>query len=490
MKKILIIRFSSLGDIFLTYPVYRNIKQNERNYHITVLTKKQFAQIVKLNKYVDEVIEFENIYKTIIKINNANFDILIDLHSNLRSFIISLFSNIKKKIRYKKDSIYRRIFVNFKYISPRLEKHTIDRYLDTLKHLSIKRIDPYLYMDDIEEKEEIALKEKRILIAQTAFLGDSMLILPLIKILKKGNNHITLLTRAENAKLFDIKEIDSIIEDNKKNSSFYKEFLKLLKIIKTQNFDIAIVPHRSFRSAVLIFLSKIPVRIGFKTGLHSFLYNHRVPFNWNMHEVERNAMLLSALNIYQKPDFPELKTQNNEITEFLKSFKVKIAINPSSVWETKRWPKEYFSILIENLYKKYKEKIIIIGSKKEIEYNKSVTEKLNSESYLDLTGKTDLKELISIIKSLNLFITNDSGPMHIATACDIPIIAIFGPTTRHLGFFPYSKKAIVIEETLSCRPCKLHGSHKCPRKHFLCMKLITPDRVLKEAEKILKYQYE
>ena len=96
---------------------------------------------------------------------------------------------------------------------------------------------------------------------------------------------------------------------------------------------------------------------------------------------------------------------------------------------------------------------------------------------MNWAGETSLKELIAAISRCSVFLTNDSGPMHVAVASGIPTVAIFGPTTRELGFFPYGKGHTVIEKNLECRPCGLHGAKECPLGHFQCMRQITPDEV-------------
>jgi heptosyltransferase-2 len=107
---------------------------------------------------------------------------------------------------------------------------------------------------------------------------------------------------------------------------------------------------------------------------------------------------------------------------------------------------------------------------------------------LNLCGKTSLRFLPALIKQCRLFITNDSGPMHIAVAVHVPTIAIFGPTVKELGFFPYGSAHRVMEVELACRPCGLHGGKTCPRIHFECMKKITVDAVVKEANEMLELQ--
>lgn len=102
---------------------------------------------------------------------------------------------------------------------------------------------------------------------------------------------------------------------------------------------------------------------------------------------------------------------------------------------------------------------------------------LMKEKAINWVSQTNLKELIAAISRCQAFLTNDSGPMHIAVATRVPTVAIFGPTTRELGFFPYGSGHRVIEKPLSCRPCSLHGANTCPLGHFECMKTIGPDEV-------------
>ncbi len=489
--KILVIRFSSLGDILLTFPVYKALKKEFPESKISVLTKPQFSQIFSSNKYIDEVITFKGIKKTVKEINESDFDLIIDLHSNLRSHIISFLSSCPIKIRYKKDSFYRRIFVNWKIITPSLQKHTVERYMECLKQIGVHHCEHDLYLDDIKKQE--SEKEKNtfsFLLLQTAFLGDSLLSLPLAKAIKQRfpESKLTVLIRPENVQIFSkVKEIDEVIIDNKKTASKMSEFTRLIKEFKKRKFDAAIIPHRSFRSALLAKLAGIPKRIGFKFGLWSFLFTDAQPFSWPMHDVERNMLLLSPLKALTYPSFPDIPFKG-EIPQDVKELPIKIGINPSSVWKTKRWPVEYFTSLIKKIYETLKVPCIITGSQKEIQYNAQIEKSLPLGYCINLTGKTDLSSLVSLISQCNIFITNDSGPMHIAAALKIPTLAIFGPTTKELGFFPYSPKAQVIEQQLACRPCRLHGSNNCPRKHFLCMKLITPDIVFDKVLKIVKYK--
>jgi heptosyltransferase-2 len=176
--------------------------------------------------------------------------------------------------------------------------------------------------------------------------------------------------------------------------------------------------------------------------------------------------------------------QAGTLARFAPDEKILIGINAGSAWFTKRWPKERWAGLIKKLAFTHRSRIMMVGGPGEAAWNNEIARLAGSENCLDLTGKTDISELIGLIAGLKLFITNDSGPMHIAAALGVPVAAVFGPTTKELGFFPYGEKTEVIETGLKCRPCALHGSNECPRGHFLCMKLITADKVFDAAERL------
>jgi heptosyltransferase-2 len=153
-----------------------------------------------------------------------------------------------------------------------------------------------------------------------------------------------------------------------------------------------------------------------------------------------------------------------------------VVIAPGSKWVTKRWPVDYYNSLIEKLTAR-PISIVLVGD----EQDRKLAIK-PVETVLNLMGRTTLLELAELLRRSDLLISNDSAPIHIASAFDIYILAIFGPTTRDLGFFPYSRNSTVIEHhDLSCRPCGLHGGNRCPKKHFRCMLEITPQRVYEEA---------
>jgi heptosyltransferase-2 len=105
---------------------------------------------------------------------------------------------------------------------------------------------------------------------------------------------------------------------------------------------------------------------------------------------------------------------------------------------------------------------------------------------LDLVGRTDLLTAAAALKRAALFIGNDTGVMHMATALNVPVVAVFGPTTRHFGFFPFRSAAAVLENDLPCRPCSFHGTERCPETHFNCMRMVRAEDAISAAERLLK----
>jgi heptosyltransferase-2 len=207
------------------------------------------------------------------------------------------------------------------------------------------------------------------------------------------------------------------------------------------------------------------------------------------HEVKR---VLSLLKPVEKEEVgiipPVLKLEEPDIEKGRRILRTKgiedgfIAIFPGSKWTTKRWLPEGFAGLI-NLLKKNGFSPVILGSSEEKELCDRIAKETGVKS---LAGETSIEDLISISFHARAIISNDSAPVHIASALDKPVVAIFGPTHPSLGFYPLSKKsAIVQNEELPCRPCSLHGGRSCPEKHFLCMKTISYHQVYSALQSIL-----
>lgn len=333
---------------------------------------------------------------------------------------------------------------------------------------------------------------KKILIIHTAFIGDIILLAPLIHETQKAfeNADIHLLVIPAVSAIYEhdpcVKQM--ILYDKKNKDKGFSGFIKIIGKVKRQDYDLAFIPHRSLRSALLGKLAKIPIRIGFDKSAAPLLMTHRVTYQNNKHEVERNIALLESLldkKIDPEPGLYTSSAQKRKAGQLLQTLeKPVIAIAPGSVWPTKRWPIRYYAALISALTKA-EINVIILGGPRDTELAKTLP---TNSRIRHLVDQLTLLESAEIIRLCSLLITNDSAPLHLASAMGTPVIAIFGPTVPAFGFYPYKVEHKIIQRSLDCRPCGMHGSVKCPIKTHECMKAIKPKMVLEETLNLLKQQ--
>lgn len=498
--KILVVRLSSLGDIVLSSPVYKNIKAAWPNAHITLLVKPQFADVLAGHPDIDEImVAKKGLWGNIRQIRAGHFTHFLDLHATLKSILLGFFSHIPNRVRYDKNSVARRLYVRFRKTSPALEKHTLEKYLEALKewNIPIEYKTPKLGDWAYKNVEESGKKVNKIGIFQTSFIGDSVLTTPLVRKTAKlfPEAKIVVITRPQTEDIFrPMKEVSEIILNEKTGWNKIFGVWKTAKAIRRSGVDILLVPHRSFRSALIAWLSRVPVRIGFTSSEGWFLYTKTVPFSWMIHDAERNLSLLQGIVkekfTAEKLNMRYTTTAEENVARLMKDFnlegKTLVGIHAGSAWPTKCWPMDYFVQLISRLQTELGVQAVLVGGgKKDADLGEKICQ-LSQGHAANLCGKTSLADLMALMQHFKLFITNDSGPMHIATAFDVPTLAIFGPTTRELGFFPYGEGHRVVEvKGLACRPCALHGGKKCPLGHFKCMKDIHADEVFRNAKEML-----
>lgn len=333
------------------------------------------------------------------------------------------------------------------------------------------------------------MKKIRILIIHTAFIGDIVLSTPLIKKLRDTypKAEITYLTTPVGASILrNNPHLNHIIEYDKRGEhKGMKGFWAIAKKLKMEAYNLVITPHRYLRSTFLTFLTGAPIRRGYDSAVASFLYNERVHYDKSKHEVEK---LLSFVpkdegKRYEIEIFPtELEVE--KVDKLLEKRREKVVVvAPGSKWFTKKWPLEYFNRVIKELEKREDTTVVVVGGKEEMFFNMPL-----ANTTIDLRGKTTLLELAEVIRRADIVLTNDSSPIHIASAFpNVRILALFGPTVEKFGFFPWSKNSEVFQvEGLECRPCSIHGGDSCPKKHFKCMLDIKPEMVLERIESILE----
>ena len=241
--------------------------------------------------------------------------------------------------------------------------------------------------------------------------------------------------------------------------------------------------------ALLSNFLKAKTKVGRDTDGKSFFYDIKVTdyLSSERHDVEYKLDLLKVMgcNVKDKQlelwlDDSDIKAargflENNSIT----NSDILIGIHPGAHRLSRRWDWRNFAAVADELAKRYKAKIIITGSKKDQGLAKKVSLKMSNQP-IDASGRFSLTQLIALIKRCNLYITNDTGLMHIANTLKVPMIAIIGPGTMKTG--PYQKEnCIVIKKDVECSPC-----YKFRCRDLKCLRRITVDEVIEAADKLIK----
>ena len=275
----------------------------------------------------------------------------------------------------------------------------------------------------------------------------------------------------------NINEI--VLFDKRKNKIV--SFLKTLFQLKKEKYDVAISPHSSVTTALLLKCAKIKMRIGYDRWSAAKYLTHKVPHPNVIHKTLKNLSLLSVLSdkgfsnqteLY--PSETMLAKADSLLIDIKNSTKKLVALAPGSVWFTKKWPTEYYKLLSEQLVEN-NFGIILIGSTDEKEICNKV---LPNKNGINLAGELSLLESAAVIKNCDLMICNDSGALHIANAMQTDVFAFFGPTVQSIGYYPFRENDFVFEREMECRPCGSHGGSSCHLKHHDCMKMIYPEIIL------------
>jgi len=340
---------------------------------------------------------------------------------------------------------------------------------------------------------------RKVLVIQTAFPGDLILLTPLLEAVKAGREpvHLSLLTLPGNAGLFDNSPfVDEILTYDKKGTERgFIPFLKLVQGIRKRKFAAAIVPHPSLRSALLALLGGIRIRFGFAHRVCAFLYTERVETKGTAHEVERNLALAAAFGAPVSGFVPKLfpsETDRLEAGRVLEAAGIDadgpfVAVAPGSSWATKAWPEGKYMRLLNGV--RVECPVVLVGGVEDSELCDRLARPFDEgEGFpvVSAAGRTNLLQSAVLISQARVLISGDSAPVHLASAVGTPVVIIYGPTVSEFGFLPYRVPFRVIERDLTCRPCSAHGSRQCPLEHFRCMRDISEDEVLGAALELFR----
>ncbi len=321
---------------------------------------------------------------------------------------------------------------------------------------------------------------EKILVVQTAFLGDCVLTLPLVNALNRAGSKVDVVCKKGLEDIFNSCRgvSETIIFDKKTSDRGIRGIIRISSALKKRNYSSAFLPQRSFRSGLLTYLAGIKKRTGFTRGGSKFFLTEKVPFDWNRHEVERQLELARSAGFEVFPAEFNLKPDTEKVREWREKLHGPgklVGIAPQSNWQTKKWPPENFKKIVREFSKE--NTAVILGSARE---------EWEGRNIINLTGETSVKDLIAACSLLDVLVSNDCGVMHIASAVGTGVAVIYGATVPELGFTPWGEHVVIQNGRLGCRPCSLHGPRKCPRKHFKCMTEISPENVIRAAGGLLE----
>lgn len=343
---------------------------------------------------------------------------------------------------------------------------------------------------------------RKILIRSTNWIGDAVMTTPAVRTIRENfpESEITMLVHPWVSDVFRYSpRVDRLFLYEKKGvHRGPKGMLRLAAKLREEHFDCAFLLQNAFEAALIAKVAGIPVRGGYTTDARGLLLTHGVHREQELigrHQVHYYQRMLLGLGLKLAPTAQELYIPGYQI-EAAREILAKrigpvahrgplIGFNPGAAFgPAKRWPAEKFAQLAEMIGRNSEARILIFGSAADTGTAVAIMDRAGkvADRLIDCTGTTSLIEAMALIGECDVFVSNDSGLMHVAAALQTPLIAVFG-STDHIATGPFSDNAIVIRKPLPCSPCK---KTDCPEKHFRCMQLITAAEVHVAVIQVLK----
>lgn len=339
---------------------------------------------------------------------------------------------------------------------------------------------------------------QRILIIRLDRMGDVLLSTPVIKALRDAypKSYIAMMVRPP------IKDVvmgnphldEVILYDKDKEHRTIWATIKYALALRKKRFDLAVVLHPTNRSNAIPFLAAIPYRIGYDRKL-GFLLTHPLKDTKHKglkHEMEYSLDVIRALGVEPKDKslcMPIRDESERKIDDILRSYDLKsnqilTAIHPGASCISKRWPALNYAMLADWLVQKFNARVVIVGDDSTSPIAKEIIQEMIYKP-INLVGKMTISELASLLKRCRLFISNDSGPVHVASGVGTWVISIFGRNEPGLGplrWGPLGQRSIVLQKAVDCARCL---AHKCS-ENFKCLTALTAQEVFEKAESILQ----
>ncbi len=333
-------------------------------------------------------------------------------------------------------------------------------------------------------------------VLQTSFLGDMILTTPLIeRLAREGEVHVVA-TPANAAVLANHPAVASVIVYDKRNADAGVAGLRRVAArLRATGATTAYMAQGSWRTAALARMAGVP-SVGFDTSAGRWLYSRQVAYRKDWHHAQRLWALASDPRDASVPVPSQLRpslfpsaADTSQVSALLHEAgaitgEPLIALAPGSVWATKRWPS--YDALASGLVAQLPDaRVVVLGAAGDAPLASAISTAVQQRGgppIIDATGKLSLLGSAALLARCTVLVTNDSAPLHLASAMNTPTIALFGPTVPGMGFGPLADRRVVLgRDQLTCRPCSAHGGQACPLGHWKCMRDVEPSDVAEQV---------
>lgn len=349
-------------------------------------------------------------------------------------------------------------------------------------------------LDEVQELERAARISQvratnRGLVIQTAFPGDVILTTPMIRRAAErlgATVDVVVVPVAANVLQNNPYIREVIVYDKKGADRGIGGFVRLVKKLRARHYTTAYIAQASLRSALLAVFARIPRRIGFRNAKGAFFYTHAVMTRGEVHQLERLLALADGAPDRREPEIFPSNRDREAVDALLAESGISgefIALAPGSQWATKRWP--YFPELARALA--VESPLAIIGGPADRADARAIRTAIGHSVVADGVGRLTMLQSGELIRRARILISNDSAPVHLASAMGTPVIEIYGPTVPQFGFAARAELSRIVEpDPLPCRPCHPHGPVMCPLGHHKCMRDTPIATVLAEVRTVLQ----
>lgn len=342
------------------------------------------------------------------------------------------------------------------------------------------------------------MDNNRILISRMKFIGDIVLTTPIIQALREKypNAFIAYLGEREAVTLLNNNPyLDEIIPYDFRVPSVIEQ-VRVISLIRKKRFDIFIDLFSNPRTAIIALMSGAKIRIGKNVHGRGRFYTHQISDDGKSKTaVEFHYQYLKPLNVepkYWQTKIFLLENEKKEAKNLLSSYKLNtlrpiIGINPSATWPSKLWPVQRFADLANRLERDFNFQVVFIRDPDKKEIYNTLKNLINPS--IKILDVLPLRSLSAVISNFNLFVSNDSGPMHISVAVGTKTVGIFGPGQEEIWFpyrppyYPEGQSHIALRKDVLCHPCHLNICNRPASEYMRCMNLLEVDEVLQHILK-------